>query len=642
MTQQSHLTQKIHSRLKGGDILLIVPPITAVKSPLMGVQILQALAKEMGFKADILYLNVLLTPEIGYEHTDFFSYPPFEIVPSMFHERLFARSAYGLPPLGNNPEYCDDEAMSISGGPEHHTMFYTQRSSPREKYLEIENTCFQFVEEVTRAIAAFGYKIIGCTQREGQVNCTIALLNRIKALQPDAVTITGGSYCKLEHARGIASLSGAIDYIFSGESEQSFRDFLTGFSRGELPGQQIIPGSPAREIDSLPVPEYDDFINQTGSFRDKEALKQISLIYESSRGCWWGEKHECLFCSEDNAFRQKSSEKTLEQLTQICKKYKPNGIFMSDVSMPLSYHREVFPALLDDLYREEHPPGFYYQAKTNLGLRELITLKKARVEQFTVGIEALSDGLLKLMNKGIPARQNLLFMRNARAVGLHLDWLMLWGFPGDKAQYYRETLELFPLIQHLQPPYTLMHIFLTRFSPYHMQPEKYNITNMRPWAVYDMIFPQWADKKNLANWFIADYPCEAHDNPELMETLTQELAQWKETWKTTHLFMAPFNNDFVIFDNRKIIGGKQTPLDAEKAKAIMTPAPYDESPHLQWALQEKFGLLIDSWYIPLVTAPPEVMLHLEENTPQTAASQKEQLSAITVTPAENKKIANKK
>jgi ribosomal peptide maturation radical SAM protein 1 len=603
------MKEQILSALKGGDILLIVPPFTIIESPLLGVHILQALAVEQGYKTEILYLNVLLASTIGPERFSYIAFPPLELHWEMLAERLFARSAYGLSPLGKSPGSYSDEVMSISGNKEHHIkMFYKSNPFDRDTFLEIEEVCYSFVNEAAAVIASLNYKITGFTQMEGQTNCSIALLNGIKSIRPGIVTLTGGANCNGELAQGIASLSDSIDYIFSGESEISFRDFLEGYSMGKFPSGRIIPGKPVMDLDSLPLPDYTCFFHQTKCFLGKDALEQTAVSYETSRGCWWGEKQRCNFCSENHVFRQKTAGKVLDDLKQIRRHYQTRKIFMCDAVMPLSYHKEIFPRLLE----EKEFLNIYYLSKANLNLHDLINLKKVKVDQFTIGIESFSAGLLELMNKGLTVRQNLQFLRNARSVGLYLDWLLLWGLPGDKAKHYEETLDLLPLIRHLQPPVTFLHMLLARFSPYVEKARDFHIINLRPWAVYNMIYPEWADVNKLAGWFAGDYPCEAHEHPQLIEKIVEEVDLWKTVWKTTYLVMVPFNDCYLILDNRDGRGKKQHVLDYRKAKEVMTLCPYNESEYRQWAVEEKLGARVDSWYVPLVTASPELLLQFEE------------------------------
>ena len=129
-------------------------------------------------------------------------------------------------------------------------------------------------------------------------NCCIALINQLKTLQPNLLTLIGGSNCEDEMAEGIASLSASIDYIFSGESEETFVDFLHAYSAGNLPSQRIIESQPVESLDSIPLPDYDSYFIQTENFFEENPPKHtISIGYETSRGCWWGQKHRCTFCS---------------------------------------------------------------------------------------------------------------------------------------------------------------------------------------------------------------------------------------------------------------------------------------------------------------------------------------------------------
>ena len=45
-----------------------------------------------------------------------------------------------------------------------------------------------------------------------------------------------------------------------------------------------------------------------------------TLLFETSRGCWWGAKSHCTFCGlngETMAFRSKSPRRALDELEQL-------------------------------------------------------------------------------------------------------------------------------------------------------------------------------------------------------------------------------------------------------------------------------------------------------------------------------------
>ena len=612
MNQLHQVKNKVLSSLTGGNILFIIPPFTN-NSPVIGPHILQAIAQQKGFKTEILYLNLLLASIIGYELSEKLGASERFQYWSMLNERLFARSAYGLPPLGNSPESCNNEAMSVSGNQmPHRRMDYETEQIDLKKLRETEKICAAFVDEVIPAIASLPYKIVGCTTRMGQTNCSIAILNGLKRIRPDITAIIGGSNCQNEMAEGIASLSDAIDYIFSGESELSFGKFLDGHSVGEFPPERIIAGKPLENLDSLQLMNYDGYFRQFGQIFGDNAPKPTHVWLETSRGCWWGQKIKCAFCSRNNdniKFRKKSPEKVLDELVAIRRHYPDVAVAMTDNLMPASYHKDLLPMLGG---RKDTPNICLYYIKANLKLRDLMNLKKAKVSTIIPGIEALSTGLLKLLNKGVSAKNNILLLRNAQAVGINLFWFMLWGMPGDKAKYYEDILKILPLIRHLQPPKKFFRVNIERFSLYFESPSDYNIEKMRPWEVYKMIYPEWADIDNLAFCFTAEYPCEAYDRPDIIKNIVDELANWRKSYKNSFLTMVPFADFFVVHDGRNIAGIKEShTLDEVCAKEIMDCRVYNESENQKWAVEQKLGVVVDSWYVPLVTSSPELLLEFE-------------------------------
>jgi ribosomal peptide maturation radical SAM protein 1 len=341
------------------------------------------------------------------------------------------------------------------------------------------------------------------------------------------------------------------------------------------------------------------------------------IEYETSRGCWRGQNRKCYFCGVDSAnlvFRQKSEDKVLEDLELIRDNYPVSGILMTDNIVPHSYYEKLLPLLS----QKKDFPSIWYQENTKLRLKDLMNLEKAQVGSVLFGIDALSTGMLRHMNKGVNARQNLLLLRNARSIGIYILWFILWGSPGDKVEYYRETLKLIPLIRHLQPPLEFLHIKLVRFSSYVEDPQLHQITNLRPMEIYKQIYPDWAEIDKLSYEFTGDYPCQAHENPEIIQEIVSEISLWKDSWKKSILAMISFTDHYIIKDSR-INGENRTHIiDYAKAKEIMRYCIYNESQYQKWAVEQKLGVVVDGWYVPLVTASPELLIQFEEGTLNTS------------------------
>ena len=263
------------------------------------------------------------------------------------------------------------------------------------------------------------------------------------------------------------------------------------------------------------------------------------------------------------------------------------------------------------------------RSKPTLNLSDLIQLKQANINAVLPGIETFSTPLLCLMNKGVNARQNLLFLRHARSVGIYCDWLLLWGFPGDRADMYAEVLRILPLIRHLQPPRRVSPMFLARFSTYFEEQQRYDLRHVRPWDAFYQAFPQQAQIEKLAYWFQAEYPSEVCEDSEIIRAIQAEVERWKRAWRTSRLTLLPYAGGYVILDTRHLEEQEKTYLLTQaEAQNIMTCREYEPSAELARALDQQLGVVVDNWYVPLVTAKPELLRQFESSKISARQSEK--------------------
>lgn len=613
-----HTIDDVHellsNTLKGGDILFVVPPFSSY-TPSLGVHLLQNIAQEKNYKVEILYLDLLLASIIGFELSktlgglDLFQYW------SMLNERLFARKAYGLPALGHRPELITNEELSARGEREHISFFTRNNEANLDFFYEIEQTCFDFIDKVSEFIAAQSYGMIAYTVNLGQTNCSIALMNEIKKLQPEVVTIVGGANCKGDMSEGMLSLSQHIDYVFSDESEDTFTTFLDNYRTGSLPKRRtIFAGKPIKSLDQMPLPDYQSYIKQFTLFLKDASLTPPYLFYETSRGCVWGKKSKCAFCSrvfDGIPVRHKSPEKVLSDLQALHELYPDKTIFITDDHMPLPYYNELLPKLSE----QSNTPKVCYYLLSNVNLKQMMALKAANIDQINPGLEAMSTRLLKLLRKGTPGRNTVLFLRNARSVGIQTHWNFLWGIPKDTIEPYETYLEILPLIHHFQPPVTFNRIHLERHSVYYEDPDSFGIQNMQPYEVYHMIFPSWANLDKLAFAFMGEYPSESLEQKEVIEKIDAEINAWRDNWNTTLLVIEKHAKGYKIYDYRGNIGKKeQYVIDEKTAIDVMNPRRYKAKTNrnIDWAIEQKLGIVLDEWYVPLIIAKPKLLLEFEE------------------------------
>src|SRR5688572_13914187 len=88
-----------HSAHRLCPIVLIVPPFHWINRPHLGVHLLQGIARRAGVEAKVIYANILFASHIGQGAYDAITNMNYWMFAG---ERLFARAAYGLPPLGRD------------------------------------------------------------------------------------------------------------------------------------------------------------------------------------------------------------------------------------------------------------------------------------------------------------------------------------------------------------------------------------------------------------------------------------------------------------------------------------------------------------------------------------------------------------
>ena len=578
------------------EVLIIVPPFAGLDRPALGPHLLQAAGRRAGFHVRILYASLSLSAEIGEARYSAIAYSATRL---LLGERLFAAAAYGTPPLGRDghriesvPAWLDWPAL----GP--------------EELRTLERAAAGWVDGFARAVAGLAFGIVGSTSTFQQTAASIAILKRVKALRPETVTILGGANCEGDMADGVLSLGPHVDYVFSGESDTSFPEFLRAARRGGRPKAPVVPGAPCGDLDSLPTPEFTEFYEQFEHHAPHSTLKPlVALPYESSRGCWWGQKHHCTFCGlngEAMAHRTKSASRVIADLKHLLTRHPTPFVIMVDNIMPHEFFRTLVPRLPTEL----SGISVFYEQKANLSLARVVALKQAGISTIQPGIESLSSAVLKRMDKGVTAVQNLALLRYARATGVMLNWNLLYGFPGDQPGENREMLELLPRLAHLTPPIALGPLSINRFSPYFNVPEKYGLSNLRPWEAYQAVLPEGAAVNKVAYHFEADFPQVAPEMAGLILELAEAVASWRRAWEIPDgppmLAVAPLTDDhFLLRDTRDLPGSVEITFLSRKQAAVVLagsrPGQFEET---AWAREHHYAIEVDSTVVPLATATP--------------------------------------
>lgn len=503
------------------EVVLVAPPIDLIGMPSLAVGLLKACLIKRNITCKAIYTNRIFLDLMGDAfYQDFIK----DVLSCLIIECLFAPLAHeGFAVV--KAEDLNREEMPEKLR-EYHRIVGPERSDLSDQMLQESQTrCRRFVKTISDKIISLHPKILGFSNSFMSTNAAIAIGHEVKRTLPDVIYVVGGTNCQGIMGEEISRTVSIIDYVFQGDSDHTFPDFCERYLCDKyLPPAKLIKCSPTRDPGSLPVPDYSDFFEQPGL--DPQS---VILSFESSRGCWWGEKHRCKFCGEsegDLSYRFKSPERIIDELFSLRATYPDvKTFFATDAIFPESYFKDVLPCLIKGNFNRK----LNYETKAHISPEQIAVMKKCGLDRILVGIESLSTRLLKILDKGTSALNNIRLLRNCLEGGVQVIWLFMMGIPGDSAEDYEEQLLLLPWLEHLMPP-KINPMRIQRFSPFFEAHESNGITRIQALAAYKYAFPETMDLERLAYFFTAEYRSEARINPGLMSRLIHRLTVWQERW----------------------------------------------------------------------------------------------------------------
>jgi len=259
-----------------------------------------------------------------------------------------------------------------------------------------------------------------------------------------------------------------------------------------------------RDMDQLPYPDFDDYFQRLEGSPLKDEVHAL-LFFETSRGCWWGQKHHCKFCGLNGstlAYRSKSPKRAVDELRHLVERYDVHKACSSDNILDYRYFNTFLPMLKEanlDL-------AFVFEMKVNMTRRQIEILMEAGMGAAQLGIETFITPVLKLIGKGAKAVQNLQTLKWFSEHDIEVKWNVLYGFPGEDPNDYAGLAELIPSIVHMAPPLAVGRVRLDRFSPYFQDPAAYGMVNARPNAAFRYVYPFPAEVLGrMAYYYEYDY-----------------------------------------------------------------------------------------------------------------------------------------
>jgi ribosomal peptide maturation radical SAM protein 1 len=479
-----------------------------------------------------------------------------------FGEWLFRQAAF--------PEESDNSEAYFSRYQHHFGV--EQMARYRHELEPIRVELPHILDEIIESQRLADADILGMTSMFFQNIPSFALARRLKERRISPTIVMGGANCEATMGIEIVNQVSWIDYVFSGHALESFPRFLAAFMAGEWDRLSSIDGvfcransrsilaqgsethhqppgaaraeaqldgvavnAPERSLNRYVPVNFDTYLDSYGQHFGDHRADEIELLFETSRGCWWGEKAHCKFCGLNGAtmsFREMEISQAQDNIQHMVDRYASRVRRFASVDniIPKSYVDHLLPGL-----KIPKQTSLFYEVRADLSRQQLRTLARARVVEVQPGIESLATPTLKLMRKGTTAFNNIRFLADCAAEGVKPIWNLLVGFPGESAETYQGYRENLPRMVHLPPPSGLFPVRFDRFSPYFMQSEEYGL-DLEPLDYHELIYPFPPEViRNLA-YFFRDRNIDAPYQVDLADHLThlqKAVHYWSERWQSS-------------------------------------------------------------------------------------------------------------
>lgn len=568
---------------------------------------------------DILYLNHAFYNMAGediyrYVNGDFYDYYKFE---KNYHLMVEEQRKSGLDVEYNSAE-LGNWIFSKAAFPnkEDNTASYFERYFPkspdiRRTALHIRNQADTFLKELYEKYKLGTYDILAFTSKFHQQTAGFAMARLCKQQNPDVLTVIGGPGCEPPYGSELAKHIDCIDYFFSGRRFIiGFRQFITAVLHNNESDISGIPGiyskekyqntlrcgseynsleiSEEEDINELSPPDYSSYFQSLNTHFKSETFEPV-VFFETSRGCYWGSRKRCNFCTYDGyrkSFTPMKPSVMIPYLNTLFARYAEacNYFIAVDSCFPPNYLDTVFPYV----NIPEHI-RILYNVRVIMSQEQIKCLAKYRIHLLLAGIETFSTDALTLLNKGSTAFDNIAFLKNCRRYGLAISWNVLVNIPGETNEMLKSTWNAIKTMRHLYPPKGVWLISFQGNCEYIEKAETHDIQLSPLTESLSYTYPFSSETLESITYFQTRVDkkdsISNRQNLALIDRMSTEVNEWKDAWRVDESKLPQlYLKETTVYDSRS--GYNTYCLDPVKSDILI----YLEQPHSKQDVSNHFEI----------------------------------------------------
>jgi ribosomal peptide maturation radical SAM protein 1 len=433
-------------------------------------------------------------------------------------------------------------------------IFYKQaagKSSLQEISFQALTKQIQKVSETfIHTIDWGGYGLAGFSICLCQLTASLYFIKQVKKHFPNLFIVVGGSMFTADATRNLFKIFPEIDVAINGEGELPLSRLIAYLNdpmckkippvKGIITAESAGERTPAafdqiNELSDLVPPDYDDYFELLQSFGPEETFFP-TLPMEISRGCWWRRKQKdggssgCAFCNLNlqwDGYRSKNPAQVISEIDYLTTKYKTLSVAFTDNLLPLKTSLDIF----NRIARLGKDFRLFGEIRATTPEPVLKAMKTAGMQEVQIGIEALSTGLLKKLNKGTTAIQNIEIMKYCEMTSIENSSNLIFYFPGSDQTDVDETLRNLDFVLCFRP-LKRVHFWLGLGSPVWQSPETFGLKSVFNHRNYTHIFPP--DVFKDMQFTIQSYRGDLGFQRKLWRPVEKKLKAWKKSYGELH------------------------------------------------------------------------------------------------------------
>jgi anaerobic magnesium-protoporphyrin IX monomethyl ester cyclase len=188
----------------------------------------------------------------------------------------------------------------------------------------------------------------------------------------------------------------------------------------------------SENINQLPAPNYDGF--PLGLYLSPEPVLPVQF----SRGCYY---KDCAFCAltlDHQNFRQKEPGRTVEELAWLKQRYGAQRFFFTDECVALSPAKRLCQQIIEKKLDIKWTCEMRFEKHLT---RELLaSMRDAGCLKIVFGLESFNQRVMDFMKKGIKQEWVRRIADDCIDLGIALHCYIIVGFPTEKEEEARETM----------------------------------------------------------------------------------------------------------------------------------------------------------------------------------------------------------